>query len=148
MIFEELTCSNINLLCLSLFFFIDNDHNHKISKIKVISDQNVQSSADVTKLIPPDTLNKIIESKKQAKPVPAPRISLESQPRVTISEDVTPRKPVIPEKPTTLPRPFSCTFKSIKISDSSDIKSDVSYGDHYNVYNYRNLFQLKMPDAS
>lgn len=102
------------------------DHNHKITKIKV-ADENTQSLTDVTKLLPPETLNKIIESKKLAKPVPAPRISLEVQPKGTASEEVTPRKPVIPEKPTTLPRPFSCTFKSLKISDSPDIKSDVGY---------------------
>lgn len=100
-------------------------HNYKINKIKITSDDNTPSSVDVMKLLPPETLNKIIESKTTAKPVPAPRISLEIQPRGTTLEDVTPRKPAIPEKPTTLPRPLSCTMKSLKIPIMPDIKSDV-----------------------
>lgn len=93
-----------------------------------IEGMQLSTSADITKSLSPESLKKILEVKKLTKPVPAPRISLESQSRTSINDDVvTPKKPIIPEKPTTLPRPASCSFKSLKISESSDnLKVDVS----------------------
>lgn len=85
-----------------------------------------ENSTDTSKLSSADTANRITDSRKFiAKPVPAPRTSLEIQTRF-LQEDSTPKKPVIPEKPSTLPRPVSCSFKSFKTSDPSDIiKIDV-----------------------
>lgn len=87
---------------------------------------NEETSTDISKLPSADSANRITESRKFiAKPVPAPRTSLEIQTR-SLHEDSTPKKPVIPEKPSTLPRPVSCSFKSFKASDPSDvIKVDV-----------------------
>ena len=82
---------------------------------------------ELTKMLTAESVNKIMEEKRQGKPIPAPRTSIETQVRTNSGEDGTPRKPVVPEKPTTLPRPGSTHFKPLKISDPNDIvKIDVS----------------------
>ncbi|XP_065213470.1 rho GTPase-activating protein 17-like isoform X2 [Planococcus citri] len=95
------------------------------SKVGLLEDNNSNVSTDVRNLLTAESLNKILESKKVTKPVPAPRISLEK----FNNDEVTPRKPLIPEKPTGLTRPMSCTFKSFKLSDLPDVnKSEAEKG--------------------
>lgn len=82
---------------------------------------------ELSKMLTTESMNRILESKKLGKPIPAPRTSIETQSRAINSDDVAPKKPVIPEKPTTLPRPGHTHFKPIKISDPNDVvKIDVS----------------------
>lgn len=85
-------------------------------------------SSEVSRLLSVESLNKILENKKLTKPVPAPRISLENHSKVSPSDESTPKKPIIPEKPTSLQRPMSCTFKSFKPSELPDIsKLEVNF---------------------
>ncbi len=111
------------MILFNFHYYIGKDNAVRSPKTRILADESIQSSP-ADRLLSSESLNKITESKKFAKPVPAPRISLENQSRGSSSDEITPRKPVIPEKPTTLPRPFSCSFKSMKIGDLPE-KPDV-----------------------
>lgn len=115
---KEIMFSNLNAW--KIHYSID-----KEEKSKSVSSRPVLEE-ELTKMLTAESMNKIIEGKRQGKPIPAPRTSIETQLRTNNIDDGTLKKPVIPEKPTTLPRPGSTHFKTVKINDPNDVKMDVS----------------------
>lgn len=62
----------------------------------------------------------VVSLKQLVKPAVAPRTILET------SDDIVLRKPAIPERPASLQRPLSSSFRSLRtLNDNSNDKSDV-----------------------